>query len=526
MRQPAFAKAQRGRRISEDYTLPAPTGGWNTRDNISMMGEEFAIEVDNWFGTTSDVAVREGMVDHVTGIVNQVESLMPYNSANGTQTLFAAAGEEFYDVTTAGTVGAAVQTGLSNARWQSVNFTITGGTSFLCAFNGTDSPRYFNGSTWITITGASSPAIVGVTPSDIISATVFKRRMYLVENNSLTLYYLPIDSVGGTVQKTRLDGYFNKGGTIVQCGTWTIDGGEGLDDRLVVISSEGQLAVFQGTNPSSVATWGLIGVWNIGQPVSRRCMVKKGGDLLVLTTDGLVPLSSALISAQGNNSLDEKELLSYLINDAMRDATTLYKTNFGWGLAYDPEGNQLIMNVPVVEGSQQQQYVMNTTKNSWWRYTGLEANCWEVFDDRLYFGGSGVVCKFGQVFDDSGDQIGASIKQAFSYLGSRGRKKVMNAVRPNLLANGQPGVSMSFAVDYGESPPDTPLSFAAPVFAVWDTAIWDGGVWGGGLVPFSEWQTVGAVGTAVALRMKTATNGIELRYASADLVFEYGGPIT
>lgn len=49
--------------------------------------------------------------------------------------------------------------------------------------------------------------------------------------------------------------------------TWTLDSGEGLDDYLVVTTSEGQVGVFRGTDPTSVATWGLVGVWNLGEPI-------------------------------------------------------------------------------------------------------------------------------------------------------------------------------------------------------------------------------------------------------------------
>ncbi|MDB4351932.1 hypothetical protein OAA60_00700 [Porticoccaceae bacterium] len=527
MRKPAFRTRQRGAKKSREYSIKAPTGGWNTRENMAEMAEEFAIATDNMFGTTSDVRVRPGYANHVTGIGQQVETLMAYNAQGGTQTFFGVANDSVYNVTSAGAVGAAVVGSLSNARWQHFNFTNSAGTSYLCAFNGVDAPRYWNGSSWLTITGVSTPAITGLTTTDVVNGFVFKRRVYLILNNSLSLYYLPVDSVGGEAKRTRLDGYFSRGGYLVSGATWTLDGGEGIDDYLVVISSEGQVAVFEGTNPSSASSWALKGVWNVGEPVSNRCLIKYGGDLLINTTQGTIPLSKALQSSQGSEvAINEDEFLSYNINSAMVEAADDYKANFGWDLAFHPQGNMLILNVPVAEGSLQQQYVMNTTKGSWWRFTGLEANCWEVFNEELYYGTNGEVVKFGaDVMNDGGDDIVTDLKQAFSYLGARGRLKYVTAVRPNFSATGEPAVSMTFSVDFGDESPSTGLSFSPTQFAVWDTDAWDVGVWGGALSAFNDWQTLGVVGTALALRMKTVTSGIDVRYASSDTVYEYGGVI-
>ena len=525
MRQPAFRKKTQGRQVSTPASLPAPTGGWNTRDNLADMNELYAASTDNWFGETTDIRVRRGFVDHVTGAGAAIETLMPYNSQDSTQTLFAAAGDSFYDVTSAGAIGSAVQGSLSNARWQYDNFTNSAGTSYLTCFNGADSPRYWNGSTWTTITGASSPAITGVTTTDIVNSFVFKRRMYLILNNSLSLYYLPVDSVGGATNRTRLDGYFDRGGYIVAGGSWTLDGGDGIDDKLVVISSEGQIAVFRGTNPSSSSSWALEGVWNVGEPIGRRCLIKKGGDLLILTIAGLFPLSRALISSNDEKAVDESVSLTYNIEQSMRASAEQYKTNYGWSMSYFPGGNQLFLNVPVVEGSGQQQYVMNTTTSSWWRFTGVEANCWAVFNEDLYFGGATTVGKFGAVFADNGEDIRTNMKQAFSYLGQRGRLKQVKAMRPNFLANGIPSVSVAFAIDFGDQSPDTSLSFTPSSSGTWDGGTWDGGTWGGDVSAFNDWQTVGAVGTALSLRMISVTNGLDCRYTSSDILYENGGVI-
>ena len=136
-----------GRRIASTVTFPAPTGGWNARDALASMGKGDAVILDNFVPKTTEVILRPGSSDHVTGITGTVETLSVYAKANGSYQMFAAAGTAIYDVTVAGAVGAAVQSGLSNARWQTVNFATAGG-KFTVWVNGADAARYWDGSAW------------------------------------------------------------------------------------------------------------------------------------------------------------------------------------------------------------------------------------------------------------------------------------------------------------------------------------------------------------------------------------------
>jgi hypothetical protein len=525
MRTAAFRKAVPGRQTSHEFSLPAPTGGWNARDSIADMDEKDAVTLENFFAETTDVRVRSGMADHVTGIGAQVESLMAYSTPAGTKTLFCAASNEFYDVTTAGAVGAAVVTGLANNRWQHVNYTNAGGTSYLCCFNGADDPRYWDGSTWTAITGVSSPAITGVTPTNIIGAAIHNRRMWLVEKDSLTAWYLPIDSVGGTARAFSLAGMCKRGGFIMAIGTWTLDSGIGIDDLLVIITSEGQVVVFKGTDPSSASAWSLIGIWDIGAPLGRRCMTKYKGDNIIACVDGVMPLSTALIGSRA----DPQAALTYKINRAFAIAALSHKDKFGWEIFHYPLENHLMLNVPVNEGSSQEQYAMNTITGSWGRYKGLAANCWAVCNNEAYYGTDGEVVKFGGlVYADNSTNINTDLQQAYSYFGHRGRIKQFIAMRPNILLGGSISLKMDVTTDFGIETPQNSLSLTPAQSAVWDGASskWDDTslLWGGGVQLSNPWQTVNGVGIAGSPRMLTASQ-TEVRLQSSDYVFEFGGVI-
>lgn len=523
MRQAAFRKATRGAKVSSQYSMPSPARGLNARDSVAAMNEGDALLMTNVFPDTNDVMVRKGQDDHVTGLPSAVESLMPYNAPDGTSTLFAASGAGIYDVTTAGSAGSPVVSSLSNARWQHVNFTNSSGTSYLCCFNGVDAARYWDGSTWTTV-ATSGPGIhfSNVDPANVINATVHKRRMWLVEVDSLKAWYLPVDSVGGTANALDLGGIAYKGGYIMSIGTWTIDAGEGMDDYWIAITSEGQMVAYRGTDPSSSTAWSLVGVWDIGEPIGRRCLLKYKGDLLLITVEGVFPLSAAITTGR----TDARVALTDRISQAISAAAARYKENYGWQLLFYPEANMLLLNVPVNEGSTQEQYAMNTVTGYWGGpFQGVNANCWCIFEGEPYFGNDTKVIKFWGSLFDNGDNISFDLQQSYSYLGSKGRLKHIKAIRPSILASGNFSVLMGVNVDYSRREIFGSLSFSPSSYGVWDSALWDSGLWASDIDSYADWQTAHATGTSVSVRMKGQIGGIEFRYAATDILYENGGVI-
>src|SRR6266404_1672611 len=142
-------------------SISAPVGGLNARDSEAEMSATDALILDNWFCAPSKVSVRNGSISQSTGLPGWVESLMAYNGISSKK-LFAASGTKFYDATASGAIGAGVVTGLTNARWQHVNFA-NAATNWLYCVNGVDKPRLYDGSAWVAIDSGSTPAITGVT---------------------------------------------------------------------------------------------------------------------------------------------------------------------------------------------------------------------------------------------------------------------------------------------------------------------------------------------------------------------------
>lgn len=492
-------------------SLAAPIGGWNARDALADMSAIDAVILDNYFPKASEVELRYGYTNHVTSITGTVNTLAAYNSPT-TSKLFAAAGAAIYDVSAAGAVGSAAVTGQASDKWQHVNFSNAGG-SYLIMVNGSDAMQRYDGSTWTTVTSA----ITGVSTSSLIHANFHKRRLWFVEKGSLNAYYLATDAIAGAATKFDLTSVFGRGGYLMAMGTWSLDAGQGLDDYAVFITSQGEAAVYRGTDPASASTWALVGVFTIGSPIGRRCFVKFAGDLLLINRDGLVPLSKALMSTRVNNQV----ALTDKIQQATSDATTSYNGNFGWQTILFPAENMLLLNVPA-SSTLSYQYVMNTITGAWCRFTGWNATCWEMYNDQIYFGTSGTVCLAWNGQADNNANINGEALQAFSDFGVK-EVKQWTMVRPILTTNGSPGVSIGVNVEFDLSAPLSIPTFSPITGAIWGTSLWGAARWGGSFVIKKDWLTVTSYGNHGAVHMLTATKDLRLKWASTDFRYMIGG---
>lgn len=501
-------------------SLPAPVGGWNKRDSIANMDEKDAVTMENWFPGTGDVMVRKGWTLHRDAYPAEVESLLVYNGST-TSEMFAVSSGNIYDASvSASSAGATEVSGLTNSRWKEINITTSGG-NFMYAANGVDEPLLYDGSAWTAITAVSTPAILGVTTTTLRNPSLFKNRVWFVEDNTLKAWYLPVDSVGGTAAALDLSAVARRGGELTDIGTWTIDAGEGVDDYWVGITSQGEVIVYKGTDPSSSSTWALVGVWHVGSPIGNRPFLKFGGDLLIVCVDGVLPLSKALLSAR----VDARVALTDKIQGAMSEYAASYSSNFGWQLLFYPAGDMVLLNIPVQEGNEQEQFAMNTITGAWGQFTGISANCWALFNDQPYFGGSDYVGQFWNTFADNDEDINADVQQAFSYFKDRGSAKMFKMVRPIIQSNGSPALLAALNVDYTTDSPTNTLNFAPTTYAVWDTALWDSGIWGGALATLKSWQTFGRIGVSAAMRLLVQQQGIETHWAATDFIYEPGGYI-
>jgi hypothetical protein len=491
-------------------TIPAPIGGLNTRDSVDLLPPTDAIRLDNFFPARSHVQVRNGYDDHVTGLPSTVQSLMVYNSGTA-NTMFAASGTAVYDVTSAGAVGSAVITSLSNAQFQWSNITTSGG-AFLWICNGEDAPRHWNGSAWAT------PTLSGVTAANIVNVTLFKERLFFVFNDSLTFGFLPVNAVAGTVAEFDLGSVFGRGGQLQAIGTWTRDGGAGPEDNALFWTDEGEIAMYAGTDPADATKWSLVGVYNVGRPIGRRCILNVGSDCYLITENGVLPMTQVLGTGEAAPNLAITDKISATYNDAVVN----FASTFGWEGELYPRGGYGLFNVPASTTGNFNQYVVNLETGAWARFTDQNSYTWAVLNSDLYFGGNTKVHKADSGPDDGGTAIAASAKTAFIYFGGRTGPNRYTAIRPVMASDAALTVSIGFDVDYNDGTSTLTPSTGTSDAATWDVAAWDTAAWAAPINTKLEWLSVSEIGWNAAVRLRTQTSAQSVRWLATDVRFEQG----
>jgi len=299
---------------------------------------------------------------------------------------------------------------------------------------------------------------------------------------------------------------------------WTIDNASGVDDYAAFITSEGEVALYKGTDPSSALTWALVGTFRMGRPIGRRCFCKAGADVLVLTTDGAFPLSKALLTDRSQLNLAATDKISTLFNQDIQS----YGTVYGWQPIIHPFGQKLIINVPTTESAEARQYVMNTTYGAWTRFLGWDAICFEVLGDALYYGGSDSVYQADTGSSDNGSVITCVAQQAFSYFGNRTGIKKWSMARCIFTSNGSINPAILLNVDFEENRTSVAPTYTGDATSIWDVAPWDTSDWARGDNIIKNWQTITGVGYSGGIRVVTQTKDVTCKWNSTDFVYEYG----
>jgi hypothetical protein len=480
------------RRRAVEVRIDAPIGGLNTRDSIDQLPPTDAIVLDNIIPDLGKVRVRPGMIEHTDSddigghTPGNVETLMVYKSATAEE-LLAADGGIIYDISVAETPTEITGgSGFNSNRWQWANF---GGLMVMVNSHASDSPQWYNGSEIATLTLTGS----GLTANNVVGCHVFKRRVYYWEDGSQDFWYSDIDTLGGALTKFPLSYVGTFGGYLVSMATWTYDGGSGPDDYAVFFMSSGEAIVYQGYSPSAVGDWALVGIYDVGFPLSVRGSAKFGGDLLLMTSLDFVSLQQVL---QGKETKITRSKASGMITDVVAN----YRDNWGWEVVVYPKDKLLIFNIPVTTNTTAYQLVMNLSTGAWCRFKGWNANTFIVYKDDLYFGGGD-----GHVFqafagkNDNDAAIEAEVQTSWMDFGDHANKK-FSAVKNLFKDSSALATYLDVKTDFDLFPI---VSFPSPTGesgTPWGSP-W-GSSWSGGTSRVvQDWQTLSAHGRMISMRI-------------------------
>lgn len=534
-------------------SIPAPIGGLNARDSLAAMPPTDAFGLINWIPQQYGLLGRKGYSEWATGLGAQCQSVMNWFGPGTTipttasfqiapsllpGKVFAATDSKIFDISASGAVGASVVT-LSGATqagtFSTVNFS-NAGNGWLLGCSETDGYYTFDGATWVKVTlGGGGTQVSVVDPTTFCAVAIWKRRAWFVVKGTSKVCYLPVDSVYGAASPLDVGPLLKHGGSVAWIANWTIDAGEGIDDFLVIASENGDIVVYKGTDPASATTFTLQGVWYAGEvPKGRKGFTTFGGDLLIISNLGIIPMSyitrggaNVLSAGTGNYTDKIQQLFS-------QDISTTFNF-FGWEMLQCPRENLMIVTVPNTQIGVFTQYALNLSNNQWTLFADMPMTCVRSVANWPLFGtADGRVCIAFLNFTDNnllsgtiGQPIRGLIQPAFSYFQEQGKisqNKHFLMVRPNFLSTKKPGYVLQMNTEFSNAiPGGTPL-VSTSTGALWDVAKWDQALWGGGTLTYKEWQSVENFGFAGQASLVTL-NDVEQLLISFDYMYELGGPM-
>lgn len=511
----------------------APTGGWVTSENIAATQTNSARIMDNWFPEAESVRLRRGLKRFAT-LDDDVKSMFTYRDG-ATVEMFAASTTAIYDITSpadADVTPTADVSSQNDGDWTTAQIGNAAGTTYLYAVNShaSDNPQLYDGTSWQEVTTSSSPiAMTGATLADLSFVWNFKSRLFFAVRNSLQFEYLAVDAVGGALTNFNLSAVFRRGGEIIAGGTWSSDSGAGFDDRCWILTSEGEVAVYEGTDPSSASTWALIAIYEVGKPLGPKAWMRVGGDVVFATELGMVPLSVA-------SSTDRATLSNAAVSRPIESewaSEVSARTALDWYVQKWERSGMAVVAMPVDTSASSlpaQCFVVNLETGAWARYRGWNVRSATVMSGVMYVSvDARVFIAESTGLDDTALYTGKLQVQAKD-LGQLGRIKSVNAIRATFLSNRKFRPALSCAVNYRESFPAAPDALTGAVGSAWDTAVFGSSTWGGSAT-YQEtfYQSVSGVGISHSPQVQVTSGDVEnpdIRLVAINAVYEMGGDVS
>lgn len=392
--------------------LPAPLLGVDESIAPQMHKPTNAIRIINGVSHTEGIQCRSGTRTWAT-IPNAVESLMHWSGKKW----FACHSSGVHEVGS-GWSSASLTGTFTTGRWIGANLSNPAGV-FLVASNGFDGVRQFNGTAWM------ANAITGLdTPERLAYPTWHNRRIWFYLRGTLDLYYLDPSAMCGPAYVFPMKGVFDKGGEIASIMSLKTSNAENESARLVVLTSMGQVAIYDGHDPARSESFRKVGTWDTFKPIGWRPLSRIGANAVVITEYGLMEAPKSLSETEISRSADA---FSVKIKDSY-DVLSAFKLSPHWQVIEENEEHgSVILNCP-----DKNQWVF--ANGAWSQLREINATAWVHTDAALLFGTSdGKIKQYGVGYDDDGEPISGEVIHAFSSLGSQ-KLKTLNKVRPALTA--------------------------------------------------------------------------------------------
>jgi len=375
------------------------------------------------------------------------------------------------------------------------------------------------------VTGPPTEAWINVDTFNIVVS--HQNRLFFADNANLVIYYLPIQQKAGQVKFLPMNNMFRRGGVIRAMYTWSVDSGVGMDDLLVVFSSNGECVIWKGIDPDTDFT--MVGIFRFDSPMSKHSITNYGGDLYCLISTGMVAMTTVIRAETENLGEADRAVVSYFRRQAIAN-----RSSMGWMLFLNPSTSRMFANIPQGNPNGYHQMVKDMPRKVWSKFEDIPARCWGWIDPFVYFGDDkgGVYQMHTQYQSDNGAAIKVDVQPAWSLYKSP-FKKHFKLIYAYIASDGVPRPMIDIRVDKDLSKavnqPEV-TEQTDPSDALWDVAAWDEDVADAGWywTPppsyqyYTNWNGVAKRGRLAAPRLTAAIKDCTFSIAGFDVTYERG----
>jgi hypothetical protein len=512
----------------QSITIPAPVGGWNRRDSLGTMDPSDAVVMDNFISTGGLVKLRRGFKTVIktppTSYMRDypIETICSYTAGLEDQMIFSSRvlGSKYTElykvdenITSFESIIPKDEDGeplikLEGTRWKDLQFQ----NNLFLVSNGVDIPLRYDG-TELHAASFTHDSTDHLDLDEITDIASYNKRLFFIQKGTLNLWFTSqMGVISGNIECNDLSDYASRGGELVEIEEWTRTGANDLSSMLVAITSEGEVFMFSGMDPTDAESWKMEGIYQIPSPIGFHCATKMMDDLVFATKGGYYT-AAALTSVKETT----KEMA---ITDKIRGAIESLRNYFdddGWQVVFLQAYNYLFINIPVSETGAEQ-FVYNLENKTWSKFTGIDAFSFCTFKDKIYFGGkTGNIYELFSTGTDNGIFIGGVIQQAFSTFNIP-QKKWIKSVSINIGTPFKQELKLRLACDFNIQPECSVWTEGvSPTekFAEWDKSLWNKELWGvytsADMLNIQELETPvdGEVARYISLSLKTVIGSPE-----------------
>jgi hypothetical protein len=536
---PTLARQQRGQQqATQAVFVTAPQGGINALSGAGAVPEQDAIFLTNLIPQEYGCHVRKGYVEWCQPLpagtlADGVKTLIPVSGQNSdtpVDKLFACTSEGIYDITTQGAAPVLKLTWpLHTARsgWVSWHAYTTLAGQFILACDTENGYYVYTVSTDTWAVGV----ITGPTPSEaaLDFVTVWKNRVWFVQQSTGSAWYLPVGQITGSATEFQFGNKFKYGGYLKSLWNWTLDGGEGVDDYLAVISSGGDMLIYKGEDPATAGEFRQVGAWYIGKPTQgRRQGDDLGGDLYLLSVFGILQPSKLIAGSPLQN---QSVQLSYKINPRINNILDEGNQTYGWQIKFSPVDQLLFLIVPRVPGQPYRQFVYSIATQAWCQFANVPMKCGDIYKGKFMFGSdeNRVFMYTGAVDNVLVEDNGASstnitweMLTGFQTYNTPANWKRVHFLRPRFIGAEIPTYNVAARYDFDLSFLPMPYPSGNMDFGRWNNGHWDGVLWAGEYLTSQYPMGGSGMGQHIAIAMRGQSAGGTI-YLGTDLLMDSGG---